>query len=103
MNELIIIAVGMSAVTMIPRIIPFFWLRAEKLSPGVQGFFKCLPAAMLTALVIPGVASSSGSFPLSLSGAVTAVVLSLIGIGPTGTVIGSVGMMYLLQISGLIG
>ncbi len=102
MNELVIIAVGMSAVTMIPRIIPFFWLRAEKLSPGVQGFFKCLPAAMLTALVIPGVASASGSLPLSISGAVTAVVLSLIGIGPTGTVIGSVGTMYLLQISGLV-
>lgn len=103
MNELIIITVGMSAVTMIPRIIPFFWLRAEKLSPGIQGFFKCLPAAMLTALVIPSVASASGSFPLSVTGGLAAVALSSLGIGPTGTVIGSVGLLYLLQVTGLMG
>ncbi len=103
MNELVIITFGMSLVTMIPRIIPFFWLKAETLSPGVQGFFKCLPAAMLTALVIPGVASASGSPMLSLAGGAAAVTLSLLGIGPTGTVIGSVGVLYLLQISGIMG
>jgi len=101
-NNLIIIVLGMSAVTMIPRVIPFFWLRAEKLSPGVQGFFKCLPAAMLTTLVIPGVASASGTVSLSLAGGATAVILSFLRIGPTGTVIGSVGMLYLLQLSGLL-
>lgn len=102
MNELVILALGMSAVTMIPRIIPFFWLKAEKLSPGIQGFFKCLPAAMLTALVVPGVATASGSTELSLAGGATALMLSLLKVGPTGTVMGSVGMVYLLQITGIL-
>ncbi len=102
MNNLILIVLGMSAVTMIPRVIPFFWLRAEKLSPAVQNFFKCLPAAMLTALVLPSIASASGSTALSLAGGAAAVLLCFLRIGPTGTVIGSVGLLYLLQVSGLI-
>lgn len=102
MNELILIVAGMSTVTMIPRLIPFFWLKAEKLPPGVQGFFKCLPAAMLTALVIPSVVTASGSAALSLTGAAAAVALSLLRVGPTGTVIGSVGLLYLLQAVGIM-
>lgn len=102
MNNMLLIVLGMSAVTMIPRIIPFFWLKADKLSPGVQGFFKCLPAAMLTALVVPSVMTASGSPQLSLAGAAAAVLLSLLRVGPTGTVIGSVGLIYLLQITGVM-
>lgn len=102
MDNLLVLALGMSVVTMIPRIIPLFWLQADKLSPGVQNFFKCLPTAMLTALVVPGVASASGSLGLSLAGAATAVILSLLKIGPTGTVVGSVGMLYLLQTTGVL-
>lgn len=102
MDKLVLIVMGMSAVTMIPRVIPFFWLRAEKLPTGIRNFFKCLPAAMLTALVIPGIATASGSVTLSLVGAAAAVILCLLRIGPTGTVMGSVGLLYLLQITGLI-
>lgn len=100
MTDLMWIALGMSLVTMIPRLIPFFWLKAERLPPGLQGFFKCLPAAMLTALIIPGVASASGSASLSMAGALTAVLLSLARVGPTGTVIGSVLVLYTLQAMG---
>lgn len=103
MTKLILIMAGMSLVTMIPRVLPFFFLRVERLSPTLQNFFACLPAAMLTALVLPGVATASGSVPLSLAGAGAAVVLCLLKAGPTLTVAGSVLFLYLLQVTGLVG
>lgn len=101
-KDLLLIAIGMSAVTMIPRILPMFFMRVERLSPHLQNFFACLPAAMLTALIIPGVASASGSTALSLIGAATAVMLSTVRVGPAGTVAGSVILLYILQVSGLM-
>lgn len=102
MNDLVWIALGMSAVTMIPRILPMFFMRVERLSPHLQNFFACLPAAMLTALIIPGVATASGSTALSLMGAAAAVILSAAKIGPAGTVAGSVTLLYILQVTGLM-
>lgn len=102
MNRLLVIAVGMSLVTMIPRILPFFFMRVERLSPAVQNFFACLPAAMLTALVLPSVATASGSVPLSLAGAAAAVLLCLLKAGPTLTVAGSVILLYVLQVTGIL-
>lgn len=102
MNNLLFLAVGMSMVTMVPRIIPMFWLKSDRISPALKNFFKYLPAAMLTALILPGVAFSSGTMALSLAGALTAVVISLAGVGPTGTVMGSVAALYLLQVFNLL-
>ncbi len=102
MNDLLWIALGMSAVTMVPRVLPMFFMRVERLSPHLQNFFACLPAAMLTALIIPGVAAASGSTALSLVGAAVAVILSAVKIGPAGTVAGSVTLLYILQVTGLM-
>lgn len=102
MNELWLITMGMSAVTMIPRVLPMFFMRVERLSPHLQNFFACLPAAMLTALIVPGVSTASGSAALSLIGAAAAVLLGFVKVGPAGTVAGSVILLYLLQVSGLM-
>ena len=100
MNDLMQVALAMSVVTMIPRVLPMFFIRAETLPAPLQRFFACLPAAMLTALVFPGVASASGSTSLSLTGAAAALALGIFRVGPAGTVAGCVILLYALQTLG---
>lgn len=55
MDNLIFLIAGMAVVTYGPRLVPFLLLGDRKIPQGVDAFLRCIPAAAIGALIIPGV------------------------------------------------
>jgi len=97
MNNLIPLILGMAAVTYGPRLIPFLLMTGKPLSPRLDAFLKCIPAAAIGALIIPGVFSATPAMPLAAaSGMVFTLVFGLWRGGIIIPVLGSVGITYLI-------
>ncbi len=76
MNSLLFVVVGMTIVTYIPRMLPLvFWQHIE-LPAKVREFLEFIPVAVLSALIFPGILSSTGSALSALAGGITAVILA---------------------------
>ncbi|MFT9494095.1 AzlD domain-containing protein [Anaerosolibacter sp.] len=63
MNDMLVLIVGMTAVTYLPRVIPFFIVSQTKLSKRIQRFLQFIPYAALGALIIPGAFSATPDMP----------------------------------------
>ncbi|MCT4661827.1 MAG: AzlD domain-containing protein [Tissierellales bacterium] len=62
-DNLFFLILGMTAVTYIPRLLPFFIIRNQKLSDRLETFLNYIPYTALGALIFPGVFSATPSFP----------------------------------------
>ena len=56
--------IGMGLVTYLPRLLPAWFLRGKKLPPFVEAWLKYVPVAVLSALLLPSILISDGSFNL---------------------------------------
>jgi len=65
-SEMIIIIIGMSIVTQLPRILPLVVLTRMNLPPLLIRWLRHIPAAVLSALLFPSLILSNGSLNLSL-------------------------------------
>ncbi len=63
MNNMLVLIVGMMAVTYLPRLIPFFIVSQTTLPKRIHRFLQFIPYAALGALVIPGVFSATPNMP----------------------------------------
>ena len=66
MDNIILLVLGMAAVTYIPRLMPFFLIGSNKLPKRVDAFLKCIPVAAIGALIIPGVFNAVPDEPLAV-------------------------------------
>jgi branched-subunit amino acid transport protein len=66
-NNLIPLILGMSAVTYLPRLLPFLILSNRTIHKRLDTFLKCIPAAAIGALIIPSVLSATPDMPMALS------------------------------------
>ena len=66
MDNMILLILGMAAVTYIPRLVPFFLIGSNKLPKRVDAFLKCIPVAAIGALIIPGVFNAVPDEPLAV-------------------------------------
>ncbi|MFT9847260.1 AzlD domain-containing protein [Aneurinibacillus sp. REN35] len=57
---LVLLVLGMGAVTYIPRMLPMVLLQNLQLPPFLQRFFQFIPFAALGALIFPGILTSAG-------------------------------------------
>ena len=97
MSETVIIILGMTAVTYLPRLLPFFMLSRARLSPPVQRFLRCIPAAAIGALIFPGLLSATPEFPAaSLAGMGFTLLYGIYRGGIIIPVLGAVGTAYLV-------
>lgn len=97
MDNLIPLILGMAAITYGPRLIPFLLMTGKQLPLRLDAFLKCIPAAAIGALVIPGVFSATPAMPLAAaSGMVFTLVFGLWRGGIIIPVLGSVGVTYLV-------
>ncbi len=97
MDNLIPIILGMAAVTYGPRLAPFFLLGKRQVPQKVDAFLKCIPAAAIGALIIPGVFSATPEVPLAaLCGIAFTLVFGLWKGGIIIPVLGSVVVAYLV-------
>jgi len=65
-NILLVILMGL--VTYLPRMIPIVLLNNLKLTPFWKRFFHFIPFATLSALIFPGVLSSTGDIQSAIAG-----------------------------------
>lgn len=95
MDNLIWIILGMAAVTYGPRLAPFFILGDRKVPARLDAFLKCIPAAAIGALIIPGVLSATPEVPMAaLCGILFTLVVGLWKGGIIIPVLGSVVVAY---------
>ncbi len=97
MSEIILIILGMGAVTYLPRLVPFFILSQRTIPKQVDSFFQCIPAAAIGALIIPGVFDATPDMPLAaLAGIAFTLIFGLVRGGIIIPVLGSVAITYLV-------
>ncbi len=74
--EMLLLVAGMMLVTYLPRLLPFAFLRAERIPPRWRGMLGHIPPAALGALLFPGFLDGVAGNPLaSVVGMVAAGVL----------------------------
>ena len=78
MSVFVYIAV-MAGVTYLIRMIPFTLFRKKIKSPFFRRFLYYIPYAVLSAMTIPAIFTSTGSVATSLAGTVVAVALAYLG------------------------
>ena len=102
-SEIILIIIGMSLVTMLPRILPLVVLTKVSLPPLVVNWLKHIPVAILSALLLPSLLLSNGTLSLTLDNKyILASIPCMLLAAKTKnlflTVIVGIGMMALLQL-----
>lgn len=95
MRHQLITVLFMAIVTYLPRLIPMTLLRGKKLTPKIQNFLKCVPFAVLGALIFPDIFYSTNSIPTAATGLATALTLSLLRLNVVFVVLGSIFAVYL--------
>ena len=94
-----LLIIGMSLVTLIPRLIPVFILEKLELKPWVNRWLQAIPYAALGALIFPGILSVDPDRPyFGLIGGFVAVLLAWTGINIVLVVIGAITTVFLLTI-----
>ena len=74
--EICVYILVMAVVTYLIRMTPFVFFRKKIKSRFIRSMLYYLPYAVLSAMVIPDVFSSTGSFATALVGLIVAVVLA---------------------------
>lgn len=98
-SKTLLVILGMTVVTYIPRFLPFQIFSKMNLSKRMTLFLKCIPYSALGALILPDTFKAVEGNPMaSLAGTVTAIVLTYIFKNMILTVIGSIGAVYLVII-----
>lgn len=99
MNKIILIVLGMTFVTYIPRLLPFLIVSSSKLPKKVHRFLKLIPYTALGALIIPGAFTAVPQMPLvGILGVSFAFIYSWLRGGVIVPVFGSVLIVFLILI-----
>lgn len=77
--SIVIYMAVMAGVTYLIRMIPFTLFRQKIQSPFFRSLLHYIPYAVLSAMTIPAIFTSTGSLPTSLAGTIVAVVLAYLG------------------------
>lgn len=92
---ILLIVIGMSLATMIPRIVPAFIVDKLEFRPWVNRWLSAIPYAALGALIFPGIlAVREGSPAAGIMGGLFALLLSLLRLNIVLVVLGSIAFMY---------
>lgn len=95
---IIAIIIGMSLVTMIPRVIPAFIVDKLVFKDWVNRWLNAIPYAALGALIFPGILTVKPDQPqIGFLGGLVAIVLAYIGLNVVIVVIGAIAAVYILS------
>lgn len=74
--DVLLLVLGMSLVTYIPRALPAPLLGRLKLSAGMEKFLNLIPYTAMAALIFPGVISVDANPVIGIAGGLTALILA---------------------------
>lgn len=96
-TEVLILFLGMTAVTYIPRAIPAVMLEKIKFGKKVEKFLKLIPYTAMSALIFPGVFTVDGGNPaIGIAGGMTAGVLAWLRCPVMVCVLGAIAVDFVL-------
>ncbi|WP_284139518.1 MULTISPECIES: AzlD domain-containing protein [unclassified Virgibacillus] len=94
-----LIIIGMSLVTMIPRMVPAFIVDRLQFRDWINRWLAAIPFAALGALIFPGIMAVKPNEPhIGLLGGLVAVGLSLLGLNIIFVVLGAIAAVFFLSI-----
>lgn len=92
-----VIIIGMSIVTMIPRIIPAFIVEKMVFKDWINRWLSAIPYAALGAMIFPGILYVKENEPVvGVIGGIVAIGLAFLGLNIMFVVVGAIGTVYLL-------
>ncbi|WP_026692679.1 AzlD domain-containing protein [Peribacillus kribbensis] len=94
-TSILLMIIGMGAVTYIPRALPFVLFKNRELPPFLQGVLRNIPFATLGALIFPAVLLIQDNILYGLIGAAAAFLLSYLGLNVIVSVLGSIVVLTL--------
>jgi branched-subunit amino acid transport protein len=92
-SQIIMMIIGMAAVTYIPRMLPFVLFRGKELPAFLQGVLKNVPYATLGALIFPGILFIQEDIWYGLLGAAAAFLAAYLGANVIVVVLGSIAVL----------
>ncbi|QTM98586.1 AzlD domain-containing protein [Sediminibacillus dalangtanensis] len=96
---ILFIILGMSLVTMIPRILPAYIVDKVHFPEWMNRWLNAIPYAALGALIFPGILTVKPDQPhIGLIGGAVAVMLAFLGLNIILVVIGAIATVFLLTI-----
>lgn len=75
-TDVLILVLGMSLVTYIPRALPAVLMDRMKLGPKVEKFLNLIPYTAMAALIFPGVITVDANPVIGIAGGLTALILA---------------------------
>ena len=76
-TDVLLMILGMTAVTYIPRALPAVILEKLKFSAKVEKFLKLIPYTAMSALIFPGIFTVDAAHPeIGIIGSLTAILLA---------------------------
>ncbi|RKQ31252.1 AzlD domain-containing protein [Oceanobacillus halophilus] len=94
---ILLIIIGMSLVTMIPRVIPAFVVEKLQFRPWINRWLSAIPYAALGALIFPGIMTVIPDQPMvGIVGGIVAIVLATFGLNVVLVVIGAIATVFLM-------
>jgi branched-subunit amino acid transport protein len=94
---ILLIIIGMSLATMIPRFIPAFLVDRLQFRPWVNRWLNAIPYAALGALIFPGILSVIPEQPfIGILGGIVAIVLAYTGLNVVVVVLGAILTVFFL-------
>ena len=98
--DIILMILGMTAVTYIPRALPAVIIDKLRFGPKVEKFLKLIPYTAMSALVVPGVFSVDAARPeIGLVGCAVAGVLAWLKLPVMVCVVGAIAADIVLYIA----
>lgn len=92
-----IIIIGMSLVTMLPRIIPAFIVEKMVFKDWINKWLSAIPYAALGAMIFPGILYVKDNDPgVGIIGGIVAIILALLGLNIMFVVVGAILAVYLI-------
>jgi len=101
-TDVLLMILGMTAVTYIPRALPAVILEKLKFSAKVEKFLKLIPYTAMSALIFPGIFTVDTANPIiGIAGGLTAILLAWRKVQVVLCVLAAIGVDILLYL--LIG
>lgn len=95
----VLLILGMSLVTYIPRALPAVLMEKLRLNSNMEKFLKMIPYTAMAALVFPGILSvDAGKWYVGVIGGLAAVLLAWRKLPVAGVVLGSVAVVMGLYV-----
>lgn len=98
MNKAVLFMIlGMTAVTLIPRVIPAFFVGKIKINRKIEKFLQLIPYTAMSALIFPGILSvDSSRFYVGLAGGAVAALLAWFKMPLIVSVIAAIAVDFLI-------